>query len=194
MFEQFISKQNDREAVFHAPHSRLVLLPFAALFAFSDVYVLITPPLPNGLQAWIMFIILALFATAMTVILTVGCLPAELHLDFAQRTYKARIGIIPLLIQRFGSFDDFQCVFIEQNLGGVSGSHIYRIGIAWKRGTRSLMSSIDHYHLSPFDRCYRFVVTRNQEAAIKYAEDIASQVGVPYFGLLPTGSKLPDPI
>jgi len=193
VFEQFITRQNDREAVFHPPLYRLLLLPFAALFGCSDLYILLTPPFPNGLEAWVIFIILVLFATAVTVVLTASCFPSELRLDFAQRTYASRMGLAPFLIERFGSFNDIQCVFIEQTRGGPAGlERQYRIGIALRCGVRSWLSPLDRYFPFFFGRGYYFIVTRNQEAAKKYAEDTASKMAVPYFGLLPYGDELPD--
>lgn len=95
MFEQFITRQNDREAIFHTPIFRLLLLPFAALFGCSDLYIL-SHPLPlRSLYDWVMFILIVLFATAMTVALTAGCFPSELRLDFSQRTYASKMGMAP---------------------------------------------------------------------------------------------------
>lgn len=81
--------------------------------------------------------------------------------------------------ERSGSFDNLQCVFVEQ-----TRYPQYQIGVAVKCGVRTW--------LYPFDRGYRFITTSDKDAAEKYAEDIALKMGVSYFGLLPYREKLPD--
>lgn len=166
----------EREIVFRTPPwGRLALGPFALFFWGGLCLFVQSCGHPGGVWDWCMDGVTALFLAALALLLSYGCLPHRLRLDFVRREYEETVGVFPLLIRRAGSFDDIRGVFVEE-AGGAG--RVYRVGLVWQGRRAAARMPAD-------DGRYRFTMLRVQGAAEALAKNIAGRLCVPYEGLLP---------
>jgi hypothetical protein len=165
---QFIVRQTEREIVFRVPLTpRLLLAPFAVCFWVCTCFACDWLKTAKGSGDAFSIAFALLFSFLLAALLSYGCLPHSLRLDFMRHEYEEAVGAFPWKYVWSGSFGDIHSVFVEESPGLPNS---YRVGLIWQgRRTRRWFSFTDGR--------YRFATTENKGEAAAFAQNMADRNG-----------------